>query len=213
MWYKATMPRSSIPVAVVVAILALAPAASAEWFGDAYLGPALTTGSKLTFTTFGEERKQNLSGRSSAEFGLRFGRWLDEVPWLAIAADVSYFRPAPDVQTVPISLLVMARYGLLKDEEFTRGRLQPYVGVGPSLFINNVSGSIGFQESNDTSTDIGLDLRLGAAFLIETNWSAFIEYRFTHVSPTWDVKVFGGSVPASTTFDTHHVIFGMGYRF
>jgi hypothetical protein len=64
------------------------------------------------------------------------------------------------------------------------------------------SGSIGFQEANDTSTDVGLDVRLGGAFLIETNWSAFIEYRFTHVSPTFDTKVFGGSVPASTTFDT-----------
>ena len=86
---------------------------------------------------------------------------------------------------MPLSLLVMVRHGFLKDEEFTRGRLQPYVGVGPSLFINNVSGSIRFQESNDTSTDVGLDFRLGTAFLIETNWSAFIEYRFTHVSPTW----------------------------
>jgi hypothetical protein len=209
------MRRLSLPLSAVLAVLMLAPAASAEWFADAYLGPAVTTSSKLTFTTFDEERRQNLSGRSSPLFGLRLGRWLDnlEVPWLGIAADVSYFRPAPDVQTVPISLLLMARYGFLKDQEFPRGRLQPYAAVGPALFISNVSGSIGFQEAEDTSRDIGLDTRLGVAYLIDSNWAAFTEYRFTHVSPSWNVKVFGGETPADTTFNTHHVILGLSYRF
>jgi len=134
------MRRWCIALAAVLAVLAQVPAASAEWFADAYLGPAVTSSSTLTFTTFGEERKEKVGGRSSALFGLRFGRWLDDVPWFGLAVDASYFRPAPDVQTVPLSLLVMVRYGFLKDEEFTRGRLQPYVGVGPSLFIMGRQG-------------------------------------------------------------------------
>ncbi|OLD32518.1 MAG: hypothetical protein AUI49_02855 [Candidatus Rokubacteria bacterium 13_1_40CM_2_68_13] len=207
------MRRWSIPLAVVLAVLALAPAASAEWFADAYLGPAVTSSSTLTFTTFGEERKEKLGGRSSALFGLRFGRWLDDVPWFGLAVDGSYFRPATDVQTVPLSVLAMARYGFLKDDEFKNGRLQPYVGLGPGLFISNVSGSIGFQEASDTSADIGLDARVGVAFMIETNWAGFLEYRYTRVSPTFDVKVFGGTAPADTTFSTHHVILGLSYRF
>ncbi len=209
------MRRLGILLTVVLTVLVLAPAASAEWFADGYLGPALTSSSTLTFTTFGDERKQSLNGRSSPVFGLRFGRWLEDfnLPWLGVAADVSYFRPATDVQTVPVSLLLMARYGLLKDEEFKAGRLQPYVGLGGGLFFSNVSGAIGFQEASDTSTDVGLDTRVGAAFMMDANWAAFIEYRFTHVTPTWDVKVFGGTTPASTTFNTHHVILGLSYRF
>src|SRR2546428_9615140 len=207
------MPRLSVLLPVILAVLVLAQPALAEWFADAYLGPGMTSSGTLTFTTFGEERKQDLRGRSSPVFGLRFGRWLDEIPWLGFALDVSYFRPAPDVQTVPINALVMARYGFLKDEEFTQGRLQPYVGVGGGVFISNVSGSIGFQESDDTSTDVGLDTRIGAAFLIDTNWAGFTEYRFTRVSPTWNVKVFGGETPASTTFNTHQIILGLSYRF
>src|SRR5207248_3357570 len=62
-----------------------------------------------------------------------------DLPWLGVAADVSYFRPATDVQTVPLSLLVMARYGFLKDDEFKAGRLQPYVGLGGALFFSNLS--------------------------------------------------------------------------
>src|SRR6267378_6053352 len=125
------MRHLSIPFSVVLAVLVLAPAASAEWFADAYLGPAVTSSGTLTFTTFGEERKQDLRGRSSPLFGLRFGRWLDnlELPWLGIAADVSYFRPAPDVQTVPLSLLLMARYGRSEERRVgkeCRSRWAPY---------------------------------------------------------------------------------------
>ena len=209
------MRRLSILLSVVLTVLVLAPAASAEWFADAYLGPAVTSSSTLTFTTFGQEQKQSLNGRSSPLFGLRFGRWLEDfnLPWLGVAADVSYFRPATDVQTVPLSLLVMARYGFLKDDEFKAGRLQPYLGLGGALFFSNLSGSIGFQEASDTSADIGLDTRVGVAFMIDSSWAAFTEYRFTHVTPSWDIKVLGGTTSASTTFNTHHIILGLSYRF
>src|SRR5207237_1516371 len=113
----------------------------------------------------------------------------------------------------PISVRLMARYGLLKDEEFPQGRLQPYAGLGPGIFISKLSGSIGFQEAEDTSTDIGLDARLGFAYLVDSNWALFTEYRFTHVTPSWNVKVFGGETSADTTFNTHHVVLGISYRF
>ena len=215
MWYKPSMRRLTVPLVVVLAVLALAPAASAEWFLDAYLGPAITTGSTLNFTVFNQDQEQNLGGRSSPVFGLRAGRWLDNVnwPWLGVAFDVSYFRPATDVQTVPLSLLLMARYGFLKDDEFPGGRLQPYVGVGPGLFISNADGAVGFQKVDDTSTDIGVDVRAGLAFRIDANWAAFTEYRFTHVSPSWRVEVFGGKTDADTTFNTHHILLGVSYRF
>jgi len=209
------MRRLSILPSVVLTVLVLAPAASAEWFADAYLGPAVTSSSTLTFKTFGQEQQQSLNGRSSPLFGLRFGRWLEDfnLSWLGVAADVSYFRPATDVQTVPLSVLVMARYGFLKDDEFKAGRLQPYVGLGGALFFSNLSGTIGFQEASDTSTDVGLDTRVGVAFMIDANWAAFTEYRFTHVTPSWNVKVFDGTTSASTTFNTHHIILGLSYRF
>src|SRR5260370_36894603 len=111
------MRRLGILLTVVLTVLVLAPAASAEWFADGYLGPALTSSSTLTFTTFGDERKQSLNGRSSPVFGLRFGRWLEDfnLPWLGVAADVSYFRPPTDVQPVTVSLLLIVRHCLLLD--------------------------------------------------------------------------------------------------
>ena len=215
MWYKASMRVVSLSLAVLVLIVALPAGASAEWFADFYLGPAITPGSDFKFTAFGEEQTQTLDGRSSPVFGLRFGRWLEDfkLPWLGLAADVSYFRPATDVQTVPVSLLVMARYGFLKDQEFPNGRLQPYVGIGPALFFNIANGTIGPGDVNETSTDIGLDFRAGLAFHFEQNWAAFTEYRFTHVEPSWRVNVSGVDTSASTTFSTHHLLLGVSYRF
>jgi opacity protein-like surface antigen len=215
MWYKAFMRRLIGALSVVLVVLVLAPSASAEWFLDGYLGPAVTPGDTLTFKVFNQQFKQDLSGRSSPSFGLRFGRWLEDfnLPWLGIAADVSYFRPANDVQTVPISLLAMARYGFLKDEEFPRGRLQPYAGLGFGVFISNASGNIGTLAVDDTSTDVGFDARLGVAYQVDPHWALFTEYRFTHVSPSWKVNVFGTDVSADTTFDTHHVVLGVSCRF
>src|SRR5260370_35663455 len=112
------MRRLGILLSVVLTVLVLAPAASAEWFADGYLGPALTSSSTLTFTTFGDERKQSLNGRGSPVFGLRFGRWLEDLnlPWLGVAAGRCAFRPATDGQPVPGSLLLTPPDARLKDE-------------------------------------------------------------------------------------------------
>lgn len=209
----ASIRPSSLIVSIVLTLLTLASPASAEWFADAFIGASLTSKDEITFTTFGVERKQDADFKSSAIFGLRVGKWLDGLPWLGVAVDGSYFRASADVQVFPITGLVMLRYGFLKDEEFKEGRLQPYAGIGGGLFISNLDGSIGFVEGSDTSTDMGLDLRLGVAYRIESSWAAFLEYRFTHVSPTYTVEPFGGRTPADTALNTNHFLLGLSYRF
>src|SRR5260370_40435240 len=121
------MRRLGILLTVVLTVLVLAPAASAEWFADGYLGPALTSSSTLTFTTFGDERKQSLNGRSSPVFGLRFGRWLEDfnLPWLGLAADGSCFRPATDVPTGPGARRRLARHRLLQHHGVEARRRRP----------------------------------------------------------------------------------------
>jgi hypothetical protein len=65
--------------------LALASPASAEWFADGYVGASLTSNDEITFKTFNVERRQDANYKSSAIFGLRFGRCLDQLPWLGVA--------------------------------------------------------------------------------------------------------------------------------
>jgi opacity protein-like surface antigen len=208
----------SVALCALAGVLLLPPAASAEWFTDFSIGGARTQNTKVEFKLFDETIRQDVDTIGSVSVGVRGGRWLDDIPWLGFALSASYFNPARDIFTVPLTALVMARYGLMKDDEFKEGRLQPYAGLGGGLFISRANGTIGFIDTKDTSADLGLDVRLGVAHGFYASGTmkifGFVEYRFTHVSPSFDVKTFdNGTTPADTTFNTHHVVLGVSFRF
>jgi opacity protein-like surface antigen len=210
---EASMRRWLLTLSLLLPLLALASTASAAWFLDGYVGASLTHKGEFTFEAFGAELERDAEYRSSAVFGVRFGTWLDGLPWLGVAVDASYFRPSADIQVFPITALVMARYGFFPDEEFKEGRLHVYGGVGGGLFISNLDGFLGRFEGSGTSVDMGLDTRLGVSYRVESNWAVFGEYRFTHVSPSFSIDVFGGRSTADTTFNTSHFLLGLSYRF
>jgi opacity protein-like surface antigen len=207
------MRRSSLTLSLCFVLLALASPAWAEWFADGYVGASLTHRGDISFDAFGTERERDAEYRSSAVFGARVGKWLDGLPWLGLAVDLSYFRPTGDIQVFPLTALAMVRYGFLPDEEFKEGRLHVYAGLGGGIFISNVDGLIGRLQSSDTSVDFGLDTRLGASYRVESDWAIFAEYRFTHVSPSFDVNAFGLRTSADATFNTSHFLLGLSYRF
>ena len=205
--------RSVVLLSLGLFLSMVAPA-SAEWFADGYVGVALTNNHDITFSAFGGERTEDANLINAEVLGLRLGRWFDDLPWLGVAGEVSYFRPGRDTEAIPLSALAMLRYGLLKDAEFKDGRLQPYVGIGPALFISHLHGRIGPVRGSDTSVDVGLDTRVGGAYRFNMSWAGFVEYRFTHVSPRFDVHPDGSpKTSGDTTFNTNHFIVGVSYRF
>jgi opacity protein-like surface antigen len=88
-----------------------------------------------------------------------------------------------------------------------------YGGVGPGLFISNLDGFIGRFEGSDTSVDIGVDTRVGVSYRMESNWAIFAEYRFTHVSPSFEINAFDNKTSSDTNFNTSHFLLGVSYRF
>jgi opacity protein-like surface antigen len=179
---------------------------------------------------------------TSPSVGGRAGYWFESEPWFGLAATVSYFQPdvrpkgvenaeRADLTVVPLSLLLMARASLLTTKEFPHGQLQPYIGVGPGLFISHVSGKLapGEPDFSDTSTDLGLDFRLGLAWQFAAHFALFGEYAYTHVSPTFssthtesvNVPVPGGTIntdasvrrETETDIGTHRFLAGLSYRF
>lgn len=166
-------------------------------------------------------------------FGARGGYWLDSVPWLGFAFDLSYFDPDEDVNFVPVKLdvfpisaLLMLRYPLLKSDAYPRGRLQPYAGVGPGAFVTHAKlklKDVGAPENfSDTTVNLGLDVRGGVNFHfaipnanpLET-LAIFLEYRFLHFKPSaYKEDILG--VPfelEADQLDTHHIVFGLGFYF
>src|SRR5258708_3049304 len=84
---------------------------SAEWFGDIYVGASLTDKHDVTV----HDRTAGLATYRSVEFdtglayGLRFGRYLDSVPFLGFGVDYFNFSPNIGPQAVRVDGCPIAR--------------------------------------------------------------------------------------------------------
>ena len=218
--------------------LALPDSGSAQGWLDVYGGAAFTSGNDLTTRIGGFSLDDRVDFDPSAEVGIRGGLWFPELPWLGVASDLSYFRldgPSNgvdhvvggtairtrddvDVDLFPISILLMARTKVFTGPFDSLG-VQPYIGVGPGLFISWAHDALrvgfgGAEDSvDDTSYDIGLDTRAGLRFHLTTSFTLFTEYRFTYYAPEFEDDLFGRSVEIESEIATHHVIVGAGFQF
>lgn len=219
--------------------LALAPApAFAEWFLDFYGGIAQSRGDdakleeQAPFFASPETLSVDADFDSSVTLGGRIGYWFPSYHWLGLALDVSHFSAegdTVDIEAVPITPLLMVRWPLLVGDGFPHGRLQPYAGIGPTLFSYELEIDTATDEKlSELGLNVGLDVRAGLAWQLTTSLALFGEYRFTHVTLeveekgclTFDCAVFfpfaGGEDTrrtAEVTLDTHHFLMGLSYRF
>jgi len=170
---------------------------------------------------------------TSVSLGGRFGYWLQAYPNLALAIDVSHFRPDLDRQTVganvslvglglsatgiaildpvdisvtEISFDVMLRHPVLITNEFPNGQFQPYVTLGPGIFVTKAELTSGL---NDTDVSVGVKIGTGVAWQFHRYVALFTEYRFTYFSP--DLNANG--IEVDTDVRTHRLLFGISYRF
>ncbi len=223
-----------VTILLVVGWLTVTPAqVSAEVFIDVYGGVAFTgsgdvTFERVTFPLFGpvttESATRKVDSGSSPTMGIRGGYWLESVPWLGWAIDVSYFEADGDnvdITMVPLSFLLMLRWPLLTSDEFPKGRLQPYLGIGPGLFFVDLTGDFTPtfpQKVDDFDLGAGLDLRSGLAWQFHPRFALFGEYRFTHFSSESDPEPpfplgLGTVESVETTLSTHHFLAGVSFRF
>jgi len=198
---------------VLLAVTVSVPGpARAEMFLDLYGGGAFPMDSDTTISGPGYVTIGVSPYKESFVVGGRVGYYFDRgVPWLGLALDVSYFQADIDVpngaknEVVPVSLLLMLRTPLLQTPAFPRGRLQPYVGIGPSfVYSKSKSGT-----ASDTSFDIGFDLRFGLTWMLTRNIGLFGEYRFSWVQPGYDLNE--GHVEPE--FAVNHLAAGLTFRF
>ena len=229
--------RAATALLVAVALLgtlASAPTlASAEWFVDFYAGAASTADADVSasdrfcsgfFCSPASTASREVQFDSSFTVGGRVGHWFEPIPWLGVAFDVSYFQAnGEDVEitVVPLSLLLMLRWPLLATPDFPRGRLQPYIGIGPGAFITDVS--VDFRPTlpnalSITDVEAGFDARAGLAWQFHRRFAVFGEYRFTYVDAEvteGPPELFGSGSESrvQTTLETHHFLVGVSVRF
>ena len=243
--------RSFVTAVLLVVFAVGAGPASAEWFGDLYLGGAFTQNDDLTAKGSFNGSPFELTARdlrfdSSVTGGGRLGYWFEALPWLGLGLDVAYFAPNVSSQNVDttvklagvstnvgqvsfdklkldvtdVSFDLMLRWpGLVASSQFPKGRLQPYLTVGPAVFLVTAKDSTNFGTPNNQSrhdTTVGVKAGFGTTWMLTPNIGLFGEYRFTHFSPKFefDSDVAGFSkTKVETDVNTHHVLVGVTFRF
>ena len=219
---------------------ALSVPASAEWFADLFVGPSFTQSEDVVYktTTIGSIRDKDVNFKNVVSFGGRAGYWFESTPYIGLAMDVSHFRPdigdqfvtrcllgacfggTPlaqiDLAVTGISFDALLRLPLLTSKEFPKGQLQPYLTIGPTIFISSIDiNEPGFSppKHSDTDTSVGVKAGAGAAWQFHRNVALFTEYRFTHFAPEFTMQEVNlGKTRIKTDLNTHRVIFGISFR-
>jgi opacity protein-like surface antigen len=96
------------------------------------------------------------------------------------------FVPSADVHVTTIGLNALSRLRLAESPDFSRGRFQPYVGVGAGAFIASLKTSTGVldvpQTLSDTDVKLGIQATVGTRFFLTPHLAFFTEYKFTHTA-------------------------------
>jgi opacity protein-like surface antigen len=218
--------------------------ASAEWFADLFGGLSFTRSHdlKLDDRGIGRGTFEDVEFDRSLSWGGRAGRYLDAVPFLGLGVDFFRFYPyigpqsvqlrgcffpggcgtgrggtgSFDVETTALSVDLMLRLPLFRTDDAPGGRVQPYVAVGPPLFITTITPrhTRDFRNhDSDTDLSFGYKLAGGLAVSVYKNLAVFGEYRFTHVSPEVELRDANLSrTTLGTDLDTHSALFGLSTR-
>jgi opacity protein-like surface antigen len=208
-----------------------------EWYLGGYLGYSYLPPMDWKLTTPGNSERpfgptaKNITYRPGVQGGLKFGRYLDHLPWFGIEGETNLSRnvipgsqgklspPQPGLLNPVLGgkdyfliwsmqMNLLARYGFLKDKEVTFGRLQPYVGVGPGWEV--IYGTF------DSAKNFAIEALGGIRYMFNDKISLFFEYKYSYQFNILyeDVRINKGSGTSFLIdFPHHRFVIGVTYHF
>jgi len=108
-----------------------------------------------------------------------------------------------DLPSAGFSPQLMLRWPLLTSNDLPKGRIQPYIGVGPAWAVT--------IDTDKAALVLGGLVRGGVSFQIFRHFSLFAEYRYSFF-PDFELKDKSG-LHFQTDLDTHNVVGGISIRF
>lgn len=210
-----------------------------EWYLAGYSGVSYLPPTDWKFTNNNSQKAltgpiaENISYQPGVLGGIKFGRYLDSIPWFGIESEMSVSRnnirgnqgrispPPPDLPTDllkgsdsfiiwAIQTNFLARYGFFKDKEVSFGRLQPYIGIGPGFEV--VYGRY------DAAKNFAIEALAGVRYMFTEKIGLFFEYKYSY-----QFSIEYEDVPSNNksgkdytfTFDLphHRFVLGVSYHF
>ena len=117
---------------------------------------------------------------------------------------------AAGVQGTNFSVLTIAPFNLMF--RYPGNRLQPYIGIGPGIFIARIKDpSVTQGDNSQSSTKLGLNTLIGVRYFITRRVSAFAEGKYNYVRFNFEENpnFFG----FNATYTPINVALGISYHF
>ena len=111
--------------------------------------------------------------------------------------------PSFELPSAGFSPQLMLRWPLLTSDDLPKGRLQPYVGVGPAWAVT--------IDTDKAALILGGLVRAGVSFQLFRHLALFAEYRYSFF-PNFELRDKSG-LHFKTDLDTHNVVGGISIRF
>lgn len=230
-----TQPAGKALFIILVALLILNRSpqpAGAENAFSIYGGYVTSENARVSVTdTFASPPQgfsEEVSFGDDVEFGLRYTYWGS---YLGLAFDVSYFTATAEegnfisYDVLPMSLLLMLRWPLLKSARFPQGRFHPYLGVGPSFIVyefelDYISAGLTpgiITGSNGDGSEFAWLVALGFNWQLSRRHSIFVEYKHTNFDVDADDSNDYWNTPATLQIESdltsHHLLLGYTFKF
>jgi opacity protein-like surface antigen len=218
-------------LALLVPIVLIAPQAYAETYVAGQFGvtlPQSLSNGTVTQDGFGGLDISDQPLKSSAMLGAKLGHYFARARWIGIETGVSYSTPhikegslifsGPGGSATTPSLSGVHQRIITWDADvifrYPGYRLQPYIGIGPSLYFANLMGPT--APPGQSATSIGFNAEGGVQYYLTRKWTLFGEgkYNYTlmnyssnHSDPNADPFGFRATYSAFT------LSIGIGYHF
>lgn len=225
--------------AVIATALLFSSTAEAEWYVAGQVGATLPSlGGGLTNIDVGSPFLQgtthsDLDLQNSVLYGGKIGYYFRSARWFGLETEI--FNTTPNIKqqthtfsnpsTAPVSatlqgahlrvtmwspINIMLRY--------PKGRLQPYIGLGPGIFFARIKGE-GLGAENPTSTSsngtIGFNAKAGVEYFMTRHLSVFGEWKYNYArfSFSENQDLFPFPYAFKATYSVQNVAFGLAYHF
>ena len=154
-------------------------------------------------------------------FGLSLGAWLESIPALGVAVDLTINAYRSDLYPFDtmgsLSLLALYRIPFKESSRYPNGRIQTYIALGPGLFLTGIwddfDPSEEYEPLADESEDLGVDARVGMTWKPDPKSGIYVEYRYTQFEAEYTQKYLDGRLRFSPELKSHGLLFGYTFDF
>ena len=181
-------------LALLMPIVLFAPQTYAETYVAGQFGmtfpQALSSGDVTQHGIGGLTIDSDQSLKNSLMLGAKLGHYFTRARWIGIETGLSFANPHVKEGSLTLSGPGGSASGIFPGVHnrmiiwdvatlmfsYPGYRLQPYVGIGPALFLAKASGSDALP--GQSATDIGLNAEIGARYYITRRWALFGEGQY-----------------------------------